>query len=132
MDAQPAILSLGVLAAFALAFGGALLIVRRRDRKRGVLMVAAALVLLVNVLLWAWPMPAQAAPPLPADVRNFLARRADCAHWRGEDPYDRARARRIAQGASHACAHANADFRRLRLRYRGNWRVLKAIERPAE
>ena len=41
-------LSLGVLAAFSLAGGGIWLIAKRRDRKRGVLMLLAALVLLGN------------------------------------------------------------------------------------
>ena len=58
MNAAPAILSIGVLAVFALALGGMLLLARRGDRKRALLMLAAAAVLLLNVLLWAWPIPA--------------------------------------------------------------------------
>ncbi|HET8611580.1 MAG TPA: hypothetical protein VFL92_02315 [Sphingomonas sp.] len=50
-------LSLAMLAAFALLIGGGYLIVKQRDRRRGLLMVGAALVLIVNVLIWAWPMP---------------------------------------------------------------------------
>jgi hypothetical protein len=45
-------LSLAVLAAFALAGGGLYLLVKRRDGKRGALMLAAALVLFANVLIW--------------------------------------------------------------------------------
>ena len=40
---------------FALAAGGIYLIATRRDRKRGVLMLAAAAVFLVNVLIWTLP-----------------------------------------------------------------------------
>jgi high-affinity Fe2+/Pb2+ permease len=47
-----AILSILVLAAFALTAGGIYLLVKRRDRKQGVLMLVAALVLFANVLVW--------------------------------------------------------------------------------
>ena len=63
MNAQPAILSIAVLASFALAIGGGWLVVRRRDRKRGVLMIVMAVVLLANILLWALPMRAAAGVP---------------------------------------------------------------------
>lgn len=49
-------LSLAMLAAFALLLGGGYLIARRRDRQRGALMIGVALVLIVNVLIWAWPV----------------------------------------------------------------------------
>ena len=48
--------SLVMLAVFALGGGGAWLLVKRRDLKRGALMLTAALVLLGNVLIWTWPM----------------------------------------------------------------------------
>jgi hypothetical protein len=47
-----ALLSIAVLAAFTLIGGGIWLIVKRRDRRQGLLMVLAALVLLANVLIW--------------------------------------------------------------------------------
>ncbi len=48
-------LSLGMLAAFALAIAGVMLIVRKLDRKRGLLMIGVSGVLILNVLIWAWP-----------------------------------------------------------------------------
>ena len=45
-------LSLAVIAAFALAGGGTYLLVWRRERKQGMLMLLAALVLFANVLIW--------------------------------------------------------------------------------
>ncbi|MFL6858369.1 MAG: hypothetical protein ACJ8EB_10740 [Allosphingosinicella sp.] len=45
-------LSIAVLAAFALTAGGLWLIAKRGERKQGALMVAAALVLFANVLIW--------------------------------------------------------------------------------
>ena len=48
--------SLAMLAMVALVWGGVRALIRQEDRKRGLLMLAAALVLLANVLLYAWPL----------------------------------------------------------------------------
>ena len=45
-----AALGLGVIAAIILAIGGVRLV--RRDRQRGLLMIAAAIVIFGNVLIW--------------------------------------------------------------------------------
>ena len=45
-------LSLAMIAAFALAGGGAWLLIKRKDRRQGMLMLLAAAVLFVNVLIW--------------------------------------------------------------------------------
>ena len=55
-DASPAILSIAMIAALALAWGGAWLVVKKRDGKRGWLMVVMAAVLLANVLIWVVPV----------------------------------------------------------------------------
>ncbi|TVV74075.1 hypothetical protein [Sphingomonas solaris] len=50
-------LTIAMLAVFALVAGGVYLIRRRvADRRRGVLMIVAALVLLGNVLILTWPI----------------------------------------------------------------------------
>lgn len=46
------LLSIAMIAAFVLAGGGLWLLVKGHDRKRGVLMLLAALVTLGNVLVW--------------------------------------------------------------------------------
>ena len=52
-------LGMAMLAVFALAAGGIYLFRRSpRDRRRGGLMLVAAIVLLANVLILTWPMPA--------------------------------------------------------------------------
>ncbi len=51
----PLILSLAMLAVIALVLGGGWLIARRRDRRRGALMIVAGLVVLGNVLILTWP-----------------------------------------------------------------------------
>ncbi|WP_293974980.1 hypothetical protein [Sphingomonas sp.] len=48
--------SLAMLACLALAWGGIWLIAKRRDRRRGILMLIAAAVLLGNVLIWVMPI----------------------------------------------------------------------------
>ena len=57
MTAQPGIListmlSIVVIAIFALLWGSWWMIVRRGERKKGVLMIVAALVLAGNVAIW--------------------------------------------------------------------------------
>ena len=47
-----AAMAVAMLAAFALAIGGVRLAMRPADRKRGVLMLVAAAVLVGNVLVW--------------------------------------------------------------------------------
>jgi len=50
-------LSVAMIAAFVLGAFGVRLIATGRDRKRGALMLGVAAVLVMNVLIWAWPMP---------------------------------------------------------------------------
>ena len=45
-------MAVAMLAAFALIFGGLKLALRPEDRRRGVLMIVAAAVLMGNVLVW--------------------------------------------------------------------------------
>ena len=51
------LLSLVMLCAFLLAAGGLYLIVKRGERKKGLLMLAAAAVFLGNVAIWTLPLP---------------------------------------------------------------------------
>ena len=46
------LLSLVMIAAFCLAGGGLWLILKRRETKKGLLMITAALVFVGNVLVW--------------------------------------------------------------------------------
>lgn len=50
--ANAMILSILMVSAFALTAGGAYLILKRRDRRKGALMIVAAIVMLGNVLVW--------------------------------------------------------------------------------
>ena len=48
-------LSIAMLVAFALIAGGVVLIVKKRDRPRGLLMIGVSAVLIMNVLIWVLP-----------------------------------------------------------------------------
>ena len=50
--ASATFLSILMLAAFLLAWGGIHLLVKKKDKKKGILMLAAAAVALGNVLVW--------------------------------------------------------------------------------
>lgn len=50
-------LSLGAIAALILAIAGSRLVWTGRDRKRGGLMIAVAIVILLNLLIWSVPVP---------------------------------------------------------------------------
>ena len=52
---EPALLSISMFAVLALVLGGGWVIFKRGEKKQGVLMLVAALVLFGNVLIWAWP-----------------------------------------------------------------------------
>ena len=47
-------LSILMLAAFGLTAGGTWLILKRRDPRKGGLMIVAAIVMLGNALIWTW------------------------------------------------------------------------------
>lgn len=49
------LLSVAMLVVIALVWGGIFLLRRGTDRKRAVLMLVAAAVLLGNILIWTWP-----------------------------------------------------------------------------
>ena len=55
-------LSIAMIAVLLLGAGGMWLIVRQGEKKRGILMLAAALVILGNVLIWTVPMGQGATP----------------------------------------------------------------------
>jgi len=50
------LLSVAIIAAFALAVGALNLLRKRQDRKRAILMLVAAAVLVGNVMIWTIPL----------------------------------------------------------------------------
>lgn len=49
------LMSLSMFAFIVLVWGGIVLLRRGNDRKRAILMLTAAVVLLGNILVWTWP-----------------------------------------------------------------------------
>jgi hypothetical protein len=68
--------------------------------------------------------------PLNAKSLNtaaFTTRRDLCDHFRGEEPYDVARAREIAAKVKRYCTGTDRELRRLRKKYAHNPRVLQRL-----
>lgn len=61
----------------------------------------------------------------PKPIGAFLERRAECEHWAGEEPYDKARGRQIAAAVrALKCDRLEADERALRRAYAKQPKVL--------
>ena len=71
----------------------------------------------------------EAAPKLPADVAGFKERRDLCEHFRGEDPYDRARRRFLGENLKKYCAGTDAELAGLKAKYKGNETVTKVLDK---
>lgn len=81
------------------------------------------------VTLWLTAALAAQQLSLPQDVDAFLARRAQCDHWAGEEPYDAPRASEIEAAVRMLrCDRLDADEAKIRLRYSGNEAVTKALQ----
>jgi hypothetical protein len=65
----------------------------------------------------------------PPAIGVFVERRAECAHWAGEEPYDKARAREIARAETKLrCDTVYADEAALRRRRRTAPVLLKLLD----
>jgi hypothetical protein len=88
-------------------------------------MIAA---ILATTLSYAEIKAAINAAPVP--IRSFIARRAGCNHWAGEEAYDADRARQIADALrSLRCARIAADELTLRRRYARRRDLLILLDR---
>ena len=75
------------------------------------------------------------AARLPDDVARFVERRARCDHFRGEDSEDPERRAYIAARQQRYCKGSDIQLRRLKARYRQDFRIhrlLKRYETPIE
>ena len=79
---------------------------------------------------------AQSAEPLlsrpdahPREIVRFLEQRAECEHWAGEEPYDKARRREINRALRDlGCLNLRAKEQRLRKRYQGDPGVIALLD----
>jgi len=78
---------------------------------------------------WVTAVLAPATVQLPHDAEALLDRRVQCEHWAGEEPYDGPRAREIEETVQRLrCDSLETDESRIRLRYKRNNLVIKALE----
>lgn len=90
---------------------------------------ASSLVLLA--LLLCGGLPARAAEH-PGDLRQFLERREECDHWRGEAGYDKERQRDIDRGVCRTCTGTDAELARLKKKYKANPAVMDVLDELEE
>ena len=64
---------------------------------------------------------------LPAEVSDFLERRASCDHWRGEPGYDEGRKADIDWAICQACPGTDAELARLQTKYAANKGVMEKL-----
>lgn len=60
------------------------------------------------------------ASVLPEDVATFIERRDQCDQFRGEEPYDDARAAELATKLRETCTGSDTALKRLKKKYAGN------------
>ena len=64
----------------------------------------------------------------PKDIGAYAERRAECEHWGGEEPYDKARGREIAAAVrALRCSRLEADERVLRKKYATHLGLVKLL-----
>jgi hypothetical protein len=67
---------------------------------------------------------------LPKDAAAMVERRANCNHWQGEEPYDKARGREIDRALTRfGCDFIARDEEKLRARYADKPAIIKALVR---
>jgi hypothetical protein len=69
----------------------------------------------------------------PKDVSAYVARKANCNHFLGEEPYDKARAAELNKAMRELkCSTLDRDEARLRRRYAKAPAMLKLIDEAAD
>lgn len=75
------------------------------------------------------PTLAQRVARQPRAVRAFIARRTDCNHWGGEEPYDAARRREIKRAVRGLrCTRLDKDEAELIRRYRSAPALIELLD----
>lgn len=86
---------------------------------------AASICVLTLLLCGGWPVQ---AVEHPVDLRQFLERREECDHWRGEAAYDKERQRDLDRAVCRTCAGTDAELARLKKKYRANPGVMDVLD----
>ncbi len=85
------------------------------------------------LLAAAFPLPSPATDAAlakaPREIGVFLERRAECEHWGGEEPYDKARLAEITRAVRKLrCDRLEAEQRALLRKYAGRPAVVRLLE----
>jgi hypothetical protein len=70
---------------------------------------------------------AMAAQAVPADVQQFLERRAHCDHARGEEAYDEERRQQLLTMLCRYCWHTDRQLSQLRSKYAQDANVIAQL-----
>ena len=92
-------------------------------------------ILLVGAILACGSAPPPTTPArtgLPADVTTLVQRWEMCWHFAGEEPYDAARAKEIADGQATWCPGNDAERTRLRAKWKDDPAVQDALRKLDE
>ncbi|TCP67922.1 hypothetical protein [Sphingomonas sp. PP-CE-1G-424] len=71
--------------------------------------------------------PRAASAGMPADVRAFVAKRTQCDHFRGEEPYDAARAADLDRRMRATCTGTDATLARLKRAHHRDRTAMQAL-----
>jgi hypothetical protein len=71
-----------------------------------------------------------AAESLPKDVEQFIAKRENCDHFRGEipDPAEKQRMREVERAIQKWCKGTDKRLARLKKKYAGNAEVVNRLD----
>ena len=78
-------------------------------------------------------MPSPAKAPLSGhalaaeDIDRFIARRDQCDHFRGEEPYDKARGAFLNRKMAETCSRSDAELAALRRKYQNEPAKLRRL-----
>lgn len=68
-------------------------------------------------------------PEVPKAVADFIARRMECEHWAGEEPYDRKRRAEINRNLrSLRCSSVKREEASLRRKYPKRPEIIRALD----
>jgi hypothetical protein len=85
--------------------------------------------LFILILITAGHASATGIPDYPFEVEEFIDSREMCDHFRGEEPYDQARAAFLSKMIEETCSGTDNELRRLMRKYQDISNIMKVLDR---
>lgn len=85
------------------------------------------IIVLFSLIFMSIPSHALLPVQQPHDVQEFMQKRDNCDHFRGEEPYDGRRALEIAKNIEKYCKGTDKQLALLKKKYSKNPEALKAL-----